>query len=121
VKFLTKKEKTMIHPNSKQAYKEEKTKLGKRAQMIYDFLTNIEKPMTDRQVQIALGFPEPNNVRPRITELMDEGLVFECGKVKCEITNKQVRLVSGMICHYDYYFLTQLEKSIEKELLNEGR
>lgn len=103
----------MIHPNSRQAYEEEKPKLSKRAQVIYDALIDIENPMTDRQVQVALGFAERGMVQPRITELINAGLVCECGKTKCKVTNKQVRLVSGNIEHY----ITHKDW----ELLNEGR
>lgn len=103
----------MIHPNSKKVYEEEKPKLSKRAQIIYDALCKTKEPITDRQVQVVLGFAERGMVQPRITDLINAGLVWECGKTKCKVTNKQVRLVSGVAKHYYTYK--------DWELLNEGR
>jgi hypothetical protein len=87
----------MIHPNSRKTYTEEKIKLGKRAKEIYEFLIscNSSEIFTDRQIMQALGYSEPNQVRPRITELIKMGKVFEVGACKCISTKKTVRLVSA--------------------------
>lgn len=47
---------------------------------------------TDRQVKNRLGFEDMNQVRPRISGLVDKGILIECGHVKCGVTGKPVRL-----------------------------
>tara|TARA_X000001388_G_scaffold28812_1_gene20349 strand:- start:342 stop:620 length:279 start_codon:yes stop_codon:yes gene_type:complete len=82
-----------MHNNSLKAYYEEKPKLSKRSKDIYNFFKENERMYTDREVQLALGFSEPNQVRPRITELIKTGMLTEMGKTKCKYTNKTVREV----------------------------
>lgn len=50
-------------------------------------------PATDRQVMHGLGFTDMNAVRPRITELLDMGLLRECGRVVDAKTGMKVRQV----------------------------
>ncbi len=52
-------------------------------------------PLTDRQVMEALGFTDGNAVKPRISELVEDGKLYECGKVKDHITNKTVRVCTN--------------------------
>tara|TARA_B100000519_G_C13891857_1_gene273258 strand:- start:72 stop:338 length:267 start_codon:yes stop_codon:yes gene_type:complete len=85
----------MIHNNSIRTYYEDKTKIGKRAKAIYEFFCKTDGMFTDREVQKMMGFPERNMVQPRITELIQKGMLFEVGATKCSITNKKVRLVSN--------------------------
>lgn len=40
-----------------------------------------------------MGFPEPNAVRPRITELIAAGFLQEVGEKRCPVTRKTVRVV----------------------------
>lgn len=82
-----------MHNNSVNCYYQERPKLSKRAKHIHNFFCEMQGLYTDRQVQIEMGFPEPNSVRPRITELIKAGLLEECGKCKCNVTGKQVRMV----------------------------
>ena len=87
-----------MHINSINAYYEELPRLSKRASDIYNFFTNThsrnERFHTDRQVKTILGFDDMNQVRPRITELIQLGLLEEVGKTKCPITCKMVRVVN---------------------------
>ncbi len=87
----------MIHNNSIRTYYEEKPKLNKRAKLIYEYLLDLPPNCchTDREIMMALGYSEPNQVRPRITELVKMGMLHEVGKTKCDITGKNVRLVSN--------------------------
>lgn len=87
---------TNMHPNSLKAHKEEKVKLGKRADLIYAFLMGQPRPMTDRQIQAAM-FNESGVAlcQPRITELIDKGWLKETGKT-LSTTGKDVRLVRAM-------------------------
>ena len=83
-----------IHPNSIAAYWEGRTdQFGKRTQAIIGVLRNARGPLTDREVMTALRFSDPNAVRPRLTELVDAGLVIQVGDVRCPVTGKTVRLV----------------------------
>jgi hypothetical protein len=49
---------------------------------------------TDRQIMEALELTDPNGVRPRITEAIQQGLLVECGAVRDRISGKRVRLVA---------------------------
>ena len=49
--------------------------------------------MHARQIMKALGFTDANTVKPRITELIDKGILEECGSVRDPETGKRVRLV----------------------------
>lgn len=82
-----------MHKNSLKAYKEEKPKLSRRANEIYEFIKHSKQSHTDRDIMHALWFDEPNQVRPRITELLKIGLIQEDGNIKDKKTNKTVRKV----------------------------
>lgn len=81
----------MIRAQSIKAFDEELPKLNRREKLILAALRSRDVPMTDRELMTELGFHEPNAVRPRITHLIELGLVREVGMVKCEITKKSVR------------------------------
>jgi hypothetical protein len=85
-----------MHENSLKAYREEEISLGKRAFHIYEFLRDNQGFYTDREVQTHLGYDEPNNVRPRITELIKMGIVKEGEPVRCIKTGKTVRRVTAV-------------------------
>lgn len=81
-----------MHDNSLAAWRSEESKLSTRAQAIYDWIF-AHGPVTDREVMRGMGFTEPNAVRPRITELIDQHRLMEVGDVRCPITGKTVRRV----------------------------
>jgi len=83
-----------MHFNSKKALYEERSRLSERESQIYEMLrVTPNDSRTDRQIMVRLGFSEPNQVRPRITELINKGLLMECGQTTCLETRKTVRLV----------------------------
>lgn len=84
--------KTGVHQNSIEAFYSEQTKLSRRAADVLWFIRE-HGARTDREVMQGLGFAEPNAVRPRITELMEQGLLVEAGNTRCKWTGKTVRLV----------------------------
>lgn len=47
-------------------------------------------PCTARQIMRGLNLPEPNNVRPRLTELLDEEAIQTVGKAVDDATGKHV-------------------------------
>jgi hypothetical protein len=85
-----------IHHNSRKAYEEERHNITKRQE---DILTTIEMfgPMTDRECLGYMDLPDMNCVRPRITELIDRGLLVQVDSVKCGVTKKTVRRVR-LVC-----------------------
>lgn len=82
------------HTNSLTAHRQiTPTLTGRRAQVL-DFLRH-HGPATDRQIMRGLGFSDPNAVRPRITELLDMGLITQAGTTTDPTTHMQVRLIKG--------------------------
>ncbi len=81
-----------IHRNSKLAHEQERVQLSLRAANILSHLKD-GLARTDRMIKNEMNFPDMNNVRPRITELISGGFIEEVGSHKCSITGKRVRLV----------------------------
>jgi predicted HTH transcriptional regulator len=83
-----------VHHNSRKAHAEEGVRLNARAA---DILDNVRRcgPGTDREICRRMCFAEMNAVRPRITELIDAGLLVELGSVKDATTGKTVRKVGA--------------------------
>lgn len=69
---------------------------SKRELLILDLLREGRNRagLTDREVMLALGFSDMNAVRPRLTELVAEGLVNEIGSKDDPVTGKCVRIVA---------------------------
>lgn len=84
-----------IHINSLRAFMQGSDELfGKRHRQIIGIFRRSPGPRTDREIMIALGFSDPNSCRPRITELVETGVLVEYGETECPITKKTVRLVT---------------------------
>ena len=84
-----------MHANSLQAYAESQTHLSAREQLIVARMQqDVFGEWTDRQMMHALGFKDMNAVRPRITGLVQKGILKEVGSVRDEVTGKTVRTVS---------------------------
>ncbi len=77
------------HANSIAAFRDLDT--SERAAAILAVYRGSARGLTDRQVMEALCFTEMNAVRPRITELIDHGLLCEVGKIRDHLTGKTVR------------------------------
>jgi hypothetical protein len=82
----------MVTETSLMAYIEEKEsgKLDTRRNEVYSLLKKLNKPLTSREIMVELGYNEPNNVKPRITELKKANIISEYDKVKCKYTKKTV-------------------------------
>ena len=89
----------VVHLNSIKAYREDPESLSKRAKLVLDWFRIQASPRTDRDCMLALGFSDMNAVRPRITELVQAGLLREAGNVQDPITNKTVRTVEDHYAH----------------------
>lgn len=81
-----------VHANSIEAYHSEEPKLSARAGAILAWI-HVHGAATDRQVVSGMGFLDMNTVRPRITELIDAGMLEEIGNIRCVTTGKTVRRV----------------------------
>lgn len=84
------------HPNSMLSLSELKGqgKLSKRAAAILQWLMAHPHPYTDREIAIRMAYPDMNCVRPRVTEMLQDGLLVEVDQVVCPITKKRVRRVA---------------------------
>jgi hypothetical protein len=81
-----------VHENSVKTYYESRAKLSERADEVFAVYVGEGCKLTDREVLNALNYTDMNAVRPRITELIDLGLIRECGRVKDTITGRHVRV-----------------------------
>jgi len=88
-----------MHDNSLRAHSEEKEagRLSARCAQIREVFERLPgRDLTDREVMAALGFTDPNKVRPRITEMVKARILEEtAGRIDCE-TRKNVRTVRLM-------------------------
>lgn len=64
-----------VHANSKRALR--KVARIDRKMAILAVFRAANRSLTDRQVMVAMGFVDPNKVRPRITELIKESRLVE--------------------------------------------
>jgi predicted HTH transcriptional regulator len=88
------KEIQQVHKHSLAAYNQlrnsQQTKL--KWAKILGLLIN-SPPMTDKQISTALGYAHYSAVQPRISDLIKEGILEECGEIKCPESGLPVRLV----------------------------
>ena len=83
-----------IHDNSRKSLREISPEIKGRKLAIMNVLLDWGMPMTDRQILYALKIgTDPNFVRPRITEMLKEGILEEIDSVRCAMTEKAVRRV----------------------------
>jgi len=66
----------------------QETSLGEMQRLVYDAIRNYLTPPTDREIAKALSLTDPNAVRPRRNELMEQGFIVEAGKRKCTVTGR---------------------------------
>ncbi len=81
-----------VHVNSRISFAA--LDLGERQALVLSAYLLAGAPLTDRDVAKRIGTSEMNDVRPRCSELLDRGLLWECGAVKCEQTGRKVRLLT---------------------------
>jgi predicted HTH transcriptional regulator len=77
----------VIRQTSIQAYKY--LDLSKRNKVIFEGFQEYGN-CTSREMMNYLGFIEPNQVRPRISEMVGEGVLVELYKRECSISGKTV-------------------------------
>ena len=79
----------LIHENSLKSNHE----MEKRQAAILEIYKIMPTCLTDRDVMFHMGMFDMNAVRPRISEMLDRGILEERGKVTCPVTGRTVRLV----------------------------
>ncbi len=82
-----------MHVNSLAAYEAGRVEMFSARELAILGALRRLKCATDRGVMLALGFTDMNSVRPRITELIKDGVLAEDGSVEDATTGKWVRLV----------------------------
>jgi DNA-binding Lrp family transcriptional regulator len=98
-----------MHPNSLAAYRDDGEQLGQRALQVVAKLRAIGQA-TDKQLARALGYAHKAAVQPRISELVQAGILEECGSEKDPDTGKTVRVVRVRAME-----ATQLELPAERD------
>ena len=86
----------VMHDNSLKGHSENisAATYSERHQMILRWLREHDRRhWTDRQIMKGLGFVDMNAVRPRITELVQRGILLEYGSVVDNTTGKTCRTV----------------------------
>ena len=78
----------MVRDTSRLALIQESDKIPQSQSIILKLLTGVGRPLTDREIALALGFSDPNKVRPRRKELLDAGMIRDCGKRFCSVSFK---------------------------------
>jgi hypothetical protein len=98
-----------VRPNSLEAYwSGEESLFNKRELLVLGALRRWG-PMTDREIMMRLNQVDPNYCRPRISDLIEDGVLIEAGEKVCPITGKTVRIVrlrsdprgAGVQCCFD--------------------
>ena len=81
----------MVRQTSLLAYDEvvQKGKMGSRHRQILELMRD-GYPRTDWEITKALGYNDPNVVRPRRNELVKLGFLREDGRTVCAETRKRV-------------------------------
>lgn len=82
-----------MHDNSLEAYESIRATLKGRQLEIWQILWKTPH-MTDREILMAIGGTEMNQVRPRITELLKKDLIRETGSRICFHTGKKCRTLA---------------------------
>jgi hypothetical protein len=92
----------VIHPNSIAALRQEQAFScpQKRETLILESAKSWPGigTFTDREMMQYLKLPDMNAVRPRITEMVERGLLVECQSVIDSVTGKRVRTCRLATC-----------------------
>lgn len=80
-----------VQTNSLLAFDSIEDTRSTRELLIYEKMSNMARPMSDREVMHALGFTDPNAVRPRISSLIEGHWLVYGPDVECPVTHKRVR------------------------------
>lgn len=73
--------------------------LGQRRTVVLSVYAESDEPLTDRQAAARIEGAEFGNVKPRITDLVNDQFLYEVDSVKCAETGRKVRrcTYSGLV------------------------
>ena len=91
---MSPKQRRSMDVNSLLAYHEGKADLFEKREIKILSALRCAKDLTDREIMLALGFSDMNAVRPRITDLIEDGVVEKTGDKLDPVTGKRVRTVA---------------------------
>lgn len=86
---MSKHKSHVMHDNSMEAWWSYDGRTRKECVLLV--LKVSGRPMTDREICLALGSQDLNYARPAITGLIQDGQLFEVDDVVCSATNRTVR------------------------------
>ena len=91
-----------MHKHSIAAYCSEGPQMAARSREIIEWIREHGRS-TDRRVMRGLGFTDPNKVRPRITELIKDGVLRDVASERDFDTGKTVRVVDLIATQRDLF------------------
>ncbi len=65
--------------------------IGQRRAVVLSVYAESPDPLTDRQAAARIEGAEFGNVKPRITDLVNDEFLYEVDSVVCEVTGRRVR------------------------------
>ena len=80
-----------MHANSLAAY--DTLELSAREAQVIKALSLLGGAATDRQIAHAMGSQDNNVSRPRITKLIEKGILREVASIRDSLTGRTVRVV----------------------------
>lgn len=81
-----------IHVHSLAAF--QALNIGQRRAVVLSIYAESDEPLTDRQAAARIEGAEFGNVKPRITDLVNDQFLYEVDSVICEVTGRRVRRCS---------------------------
>lgn len=79
-----------VHDNSRISFAA--LDLAARKALVLNVYLLAGCPLTDRDVAQRLGTQDMNACRPRITECLEDGLLWQTGSESCAVTGRTVRV-----------------------------
>ncbi len=83
-----------MHINSLSAFREDGRAINRREHDIILFHLAHPGKYTDRELSEKMGFHHKSAVQPRVSDLIKDGILAECGKSIDPVTGKHVRAVT---------------------------
>ncbi len=81
-----------IATNTLESYHAGKLELFPQTERIVITTFQTVGTATDRDIALYLDYDDLNRVRPRITALLERGIIEKCGDTVCPFTGRTVRL-----------------------------
>ncbi len=76
-----------VQDTSLLAYRRNAGRRGTMEQHVLNALQTFLEPPTALELAQAMGFRDPNHVKPRLTDLKKKGLIVEAGRRRCAVSS----------------------------------